>query len=58
MTIYGPTMSELKMIDLVFILFYFISSYVLLLIIRQGRQKCDTVTGHMTKSHKSHAHMT
>ena len=53
--------SELKMMDLVSILFYFILFYFLLGFIvdhKTKKTKHDTITGHMTRSHMSHAHMT
>jgi len=52
---------ELKMIDLVSILVSLIFFYFLLGFIidhKTKKIKCDTITGHMTRSHKSHAHVT
>jgi len=55
-------MSELKIIDLASILFYsllfyfpFILSY--LVENKMKKTKCDTITGHMIWSQKSHNHM-
>ena len=54
-------LSELKTMDLVFILFSFIFFYSLIGFVvdhRMKKTKHDTVTGHITRSHKSHAHVT
>ena len=53
-------MSELKTINLIFILFPFIFFYFLLIFIidqMMKKTKCDTVTGHVSQSHKLHTHM-
>jgi len=50
------SLSELKMMDLVFILFYFLLGFIV--DHKMKKTKSDMVTGHMTKSCKSHAHVT
>ena len=50
------SLSELKIMNLVFILFYFLLGFIVNHKIK--KTKHDTVTGHMTRLHKSHAHMT
>ena len=52
---------ELKVIDLDYFIFSFLFLYFSLFFIivnrEQKKTNCDTITGHMTQSHKSHAHM-
>ena len=53
-------LSKSRTIDLVLFYFLFIFLYFLLFFIvdhKTKKTKCDTVTGHITQSHKSHAHM-